>query len=265
MLYPLLVAHADDFGRLAGDVFTVKHAVIPASPRSLDDVIEALTYLHQVGLVQWYDASGKQCLQIVDFDRHQAGLHKRTNSEFPGNSGKFPEIPKNDGKPKTPIKPAFPGNSGNFREIPSEGKGTELNRTEGEGSAEAPSPPPSSPSTSPSETPEASATSDDVDAIVRSWNERALAGKLPRCRALSDIRRRHVRARLAEHGRAGLEDAIERITASAFCTGENPRGWVATFDWLMQSPDHVLSALEGKYDNRPKPESVDARLPAWAR
>jgi hypothetical protein len=92
-LYPLLVAHADDFGRLAGDVFTVKHMVVPTSPRSEADVGHALEALQKVGLIDWYDGDGRKCIQIWNFDAHQAGLHKRTRSAFPEPSGKLQEIP----------------------------------------------------------------------------------------------------------------------------------------------------------------------------
>lgn len=119
-LYPLLVAHADDFGRLEGDAFTVKHSVVPASKRQENDVLQALQLLHDVRLVIWFEHDGSRYLQIVDFERHQGGLHKRTKSRFP--------------------RP--PGKSGKVLAIPSElkgteGKGTEGNRTKNSG-ADAP-------------------------------------------------------------------------------------------------------------------------------
>ena len=96
-LYPLLVAHADDFGRLSGDAFTVKHAIDPTSPRPLRDFERALLALHEVGLLICYEAAGHQLLEIANFEFHQLGLHKRTKSQYPGpipgNSGKVPEIP----------------------------------------------------------------------------------------------------------------------------------------------------------------------------
>ncbi len=108
-LYPLLVAHADDFGRQAGDLFTIKHKVHPASPRTLTDFQRAVTALHNVGLVVWYDnPTGGKCLQVVQFDKHQSGLHKRVHSEFPEYAG----IP------------------GNLPEVPGSSVLTELNRTE---------------------------------------------------------------------------------------------------------------------------------------
>ena len=45
-----------------------------------------------------------------------------------------------------------------------------------------------------------------------------------------------------------------RIQASAFCRGDNERGWVADFAWVIGSPDVAVKVLEGKYDNRPRRE-----------
>lgn len=96
VLFPLLVAHADDYGRLSGDAFTVKFQVFPTSPRPVEDFERALDGLAASGLVVRYDADGEKCLQILKFDGHQVGLHKRTASKIPeppGPSGKFREIP----------------------------------------------------------------------------------------------------------------------------------------------------------------------------
>jgi hypothetical protein len=87
-LYPLLVAHSDDFGRQQGDAFTVQHQVHPTSPRRAKDFEVALQALHDAQLITLYDVDGRRYLEILQFDRHQAGLHKRTKSEFP-------EIPGN--------------------------------------------------------------------------------------------------------------------------------------------------------------------------
>jgi hypothetical protein len=94
-LFPLIVAHADDFGRLPGDVFTVRHLVLPASPRSLEQFNAALTALDHVGLIQRYRIGGNDYLQVSQFEAHQVGLSRRTKSKFPRppcNSVKFTEI-----------------------------------------------------------------------------------------------------------------------------------------------------------------------------
>jgi len=100
LLFPLIVVNVDDFGRMAGDAFTVKHVVLPSSPRSESDFVRALDLLAQIGLIERYDVDGETYLQVCRFDEHQSGLHKRTGSNFPeppasmhtfpGNSGKFP-------------------------------------------------------------------------------------------------------------------------------------------------------------------------------
>lgn len=93
LLYPLLVVHSDDFGRLQGDGYTVKMMCLPASPRSLEEFEEVLLHLKRAGLIRQYTAGRKRYIQIENFDRHQQGLHKRTASHFPdvpGHSGKIP-------------------------------------------------------------------------------------------------------------------------------------------------------------------------------
>jgi len=85
-LYPLLVAHADDFGRLSGDTYTVKHAVIPTSPRKEHDISAALAALHLVGLIEWYEVEGEKVIEIVNFLEHQK-LSRKTPSVFPDSIG----------------------------------------------------------------------------------------------------------------------------------------------------------------------------------
>lgn len=70
-IYPLLVAHADDWGCLQGDVFTVKNLVDPSSPRKLPEFEAALRALHTVGLIVWYQHGDKRYVSITDFGKHQ--------------------------------------------------------------------------------------------------------------------------------------------------------------------------------------------------
>lgn len=100
LLFSLMVPHTDDFGRMPGDAFTIKNRVFPTSPRSEDEFDAALVALERTDLIVRYDVRGAQVIQIVKFDEHQQGLHKRTKSEFPappseqsGTSGKVREIP----------------------------------------------------------------------------------------------------------------------------------------------------------------------------
>lgn len=93
VLYLMMLPHTDDFGRLQGDAFTIQHQCFPASPRSADEFQDALRALHNSELIIWYQVSGKQYIQITNFEAHQIGLHKRTESRFPGFPGKFRKKP----------------------------------------------------------------------------------------------------------------------------------------------------------------------------
>lgn len=128
VLYVMLIPHADDFGKLQGDPFTVKHQCFPASPRSAEEFRSALSALHDSELIIWYQVSGKRFVQITNFDPHQTGLHKRTKSTFPeipGISGNVSESLGSVGN-----RQEIPGKSEKVPEIPSELKGTELKGTE---------------------------------------------------------------------------------------------------------------------------------------
>jgi hypothetical protein len=95
-LYPLVVASSDDFGRQKGDAFSGKYAVWATAPDDEKTFDRALEALRAVQLIQRYEVDGETYMQIVDFDQHQQGLHKRTRSSFPeppGITEAAPEIP----------------------------------------------------------------------------------------------------------------------------------------------------------------------------
>lgn len=118
LLFTWLIPHTDDFGRLTGSPAKVKALVVPMLDKSIKDVDRSLTELHKADLIEWYEIDGNKYIQIVNFERHQTGLHKRTLSkipECPGDSRKFPEIP-----------PQGKGREENL---------TEGNRTEGKGTS----------------------------------------------------------------------------------------------------------------------------------
>jgi hypothetical protein len=85
--------------------------------------------------------------------------------------------------------------------------------------------------------------------FAEAWN-RLTEPPIARCRDLTSKRKRHIRSRLTERPLTEWESVIARIQASSFCRGENDRGWSASFDWLIGSPDVAVKVLEGKYDDR---------------
>ena len=118
LLFTWIIPHTDDFGRLTGSPAKVKALVVPMLDKTIKDVERAIQSLHDAGLLIWYEVGSDKYIQIVNFDNHQQGLHKRTKS-------KFPEPPSNHND--------IPGLSRNFPEFPSEQNRTEENRTEEKG------------------------------------------------------------------------------------------------------------------------------------
>jgi hypothetical protein len=100
-LYPMVVVHSDDHGRQHGDAFTVKHAIWPTTPRTESEFDKALRAMEAVGLIARYAIAGVMYLQVLNFDEHQQGLHKRRASKFPEFPGTSRNAPENPGRTDT--------------------------------------------------------------------------------------------------------------------------------------------------------------------
>jgi hypothetical protein len=96
-----------------------------------------------------------------------------------------------------------------------------------------------------------------ADALQEAWN-RLTKPPIARCRDLTTKRRRQGKSRLTERPLTEWEVVFSRIQASTFCCGSNDRGWVASFDWVVGSPDVAVKVLEGKYDDR-KPQPTPSQ------
>lgn len=123
-------------------------------------------------------------------------------------------------------------------------------------SALSPTPTPTGESSDGSEEAEAQRRRVEIDAecvaLKTYWNEQAekTGSLVRRVTLLTDARKALVRARLAEYDNdiSVLRLAVDKIIASSYANGENPRSWVATFDWLM-TQENFVKTLEGNYDN----------------
>lgn len=123
-------------------------------------------------------------------------------------------------------------------------------------SALSPTPTPTGESSGGSEDAEAQRRRVEIDAecvaLKTYWNEQAekTGSLVRRVTLLTDARKALVRARLAEYDNDinVLRLAVDKIIASSYANGENPRNWVATFDWLM-TQENFVKTLEGNYDN----------------
>jgi len=78
----------------------------------------------------------------------------------------------------------------------------------------------------------------------------------PALRGKSEKRNTHIKARLEQMEKQGIEplgtfkEIFEKMEASSFLKGDNRNGWMATFDWVISSPNNWIKVLEGNYDDR---------------
>lgn len=96
--------------------------------------------------------------------------------------------------------------------------------------------------------------SSPTDRAIEVFSDQASKAGIPVPRKITADRRRKIEARLREHGEDGWAEACLRMASSAFCRGENERGWRADLDFLCQ-PKSFNGLIEGKYDDRPSQRS----------
>jgi len=80
--------------------------------------------------------------------------------------------------------------------------------------------------------------------LVDLWNA-TTKPPIPRCRELTDDRRRRIRARTLR--RPDLSDwriAFEYVQSDAFYRGEGGRGWIVDFDWMLKNDTNITKVLE---------------------
>ena len=80
--------------------------------------------------------------------------------------------------------------------------------------------------------------------IVEAWNNLKLS-KLITIKSNSN-RFKLLQARIKEVGIDKVIETINSINNSSFLKGQNNKGWVITFDWLIK-PNNFIKVLEGNY------------------
>lgn len=88
---------------------------------------------------------------------------------------------------------------------------------------------------------------DPCESFRLAWNAAAVAPIRP-CSTLTPKRRRLIRAALAAQPLGEWRELFARVNRSSFCLGE--KGWTASFDWLIATPDAAVKVREGQYDDR---------------
>lgn len=88
---------------------------------------------------------------------------------------------------------------------------------------------------------------DRAQKIVEKWNLYARANEIPWVRDLEkhSARERALFARL-EDPAWDFDKLLEAISAQPFLTGDNERGWLVNFDWILK-PANATKILDGAY------------------
>ena len=90
--------------------------------------------------------------------------------------------------------------------------------------------------------------------VVDDYNR--ICSNLPKVTALSDARKKVIKARINKYGCDGVMKAFRKASESDFLNGTNGRNWRANFDWIMKDAN-MAKILDGNYDNRGQAEGSD--------
>lgn len=88
VIYTWLIPHTDDFGRMDGDVESIKAIVIPREKVSMGELQKALDELKKHELLHFYEIEGETYCEVINFDDHQTFKSDRPRrSLYPSPNG----------------------------------------------------------------------------------------------------------------------------------------------------------------------------------
>lgn len=105
----------------------------------------------------------------------------------------------------------------------------------------------------------------DYQRIAAMYNDTCVS--FPRLKALSDARKKAIKARLKTYTYEDFQTLFTKAEASNFLKGKNDRNWSANFDWLIKDAN-MAKVLDGNYDNKgqaakPKDDHRQKQLDAY--
>lgn len=218
LVFSGLWGHCDKNGTFLWKPNQLKLDILPFLPFQMADTLELLV---RRGLLMRFTVDGRDYGNIPTFPEHQRIVGSEATDD-----AKHP-LPLGDCLGITPDHLVDQEGKGREREEEKEGKG---------------------------KTAHAGPSPADLQAA---WNE-LTKPPIAKCRELSKHRRTSATVRLRERSMDEWREVIARIQTSVFCGGQNDRGWVASFDWLLQ-PDTAVKVLEGKYDGRQRRSTREPR------
>lgn len=94
--------------------------------------------------------------------------------------------------------------------------------------------------------------------IIEAWNSLGLTA----LKSITNTRLKLTKARIADYSLDTFIDTIISIKESPFLLGQNVKGWMITYDWLIK-PNNFVKVLEGNYKPRAAEQPQEKKY-TWA-
>ena len=97
----------------------------------------------------------------------------------------------------------------------------------------------------------------DFDEIISFFNQQMKGKGIQQVAIITSERRQAFERLMSQTGvnKDTLKQAIKNAAESDFLNGKGPKGWVASFDWMMM-PQNFQKVLENNYRNKPVTQQV---------
>lgn len=236
-----LIVNADDFGRFDAEPEILRARCFPrrTSFITIEQVLNWLNALVKAELTVLYEVDGDIYGYFVTWETHQQKRAK--HSKYPDPNNGIPHVISHvitcdHMQSYVPEK-----RETRIREY--ENRETNICASDGCASAQTNSKPESVPE---KESPV------PYSEIVEAYHEEC--PELPKVLKVTTARKKHIKARYREYDNdlTVFQELFKLAGSSPFLHGKNDRGWIASFDWLVNE-HNMAKVLEGKYTDRGPP------------
>lgn len=230
LLYIGLWNFSDDIGVVIGNSIWLKSKIFPYDQIQIQQFEKWMNELVINGFICLLSYKGERFIYLPNFTRHQV-INKPNYEDL--------NIPKSlIDNAKDEITEQSRNTTVSF---------TEQYVTKIEIEREEEYPPYNSPQGE--EVPSESDESDKINynALMDTFNK-MFEGKLPKITAMTDKRKKAVKARSSEHGKKAIMDVLDNVCQSSFLLGHNNQNWSCDFDWIFR-PTNFIKILEGNYND----------------
>ena len=220
-----------------------------------DTIVVAIELFKKIGLI--YEQNGNT-LSIANYDElvgsetdYSAQKRRQRNKEIEAKESEIDKPSKNmsigvDGGVDSGVDNVHIENRDKSIELENRDKSIELeNRDRGESRGER-------------ATKSVALCEANASLIIEAWNHLGLTA----LKSITNARLRLTKARIAEYGIDTFIDTIISIKESPFLLGQNAKGWMITYDWLVK-PNNFVKVLEGNYKPRVAEQPQEKKY-TWA-